>query len=228
MRVGKFVFTRGQNIFPNERLAKARKQILLNTDLVVDIGANSGDWIKGIRKGGFFGPAICIEPLKKNYEELKFQAIPNITYLNCAVGNKNGYIYINQASNNGLSSSILQMDEYHKKGAPEIIFVGKERVKIKKLSTILHKSKSRKMFIKIDTQGYELEVVKSINKPLWSSIYGFEIEVNLVSTYKNSVLIEDLVKFLRKRGFQPFRVEAGFGLPNFGQQLQMDILFIKI
>jgi len=33
---------------------------------------------------------------------------------------------------------------------------------------------------------------------------------------------------LRNRGYQPLRLENGFGMPNFGQQLQMDVLFVKI
>ena len=83
------------------------------------------------------------------------------------------------------------------------------------------------MFVKIDTQGYEIQVLKSINKSHFNEIYAFEIESNLVSTYKGATSIEDLIKFLRRKGFQPFRIENGFGMPNFGQQLQVDIIFVK-
>lgn len=70
-------------------------------------------------------------------------------------------------------------------------------------------------------------MLKSINKSTFNNIYAFEIESNLVSTYKNSTLIEDLIRFLRTKGFQPLRIENCFGMPNFGQQLQVDILFVK-
>jgi len=73
-----------------------------------------------------------------------------------------------------------------------------------------------------------MEVLKSINKSNFNNIYAFEIETNLVSTYKNVSLIEDVIRFLRKKGYQPFRLENGLGMPNFGQQLQMDVLFLKI
>jgi hypothetical protein len=66
------------------------------------------------------------------------------------------------------------------------------------------------MFIKIDTQGYEFEILKSIDEKTFNNIYGFEIETNIISTYKNVVLIEDVIKFLRKKGFQPLRLENGF------------------
>jgi hypothetical protein len=35
------------------------------------------------------------------------------------------------------------------------------------------------------------------------------------------------VEFLRNKGYTPLRIENGLGMPNFGQQLQVDILFVK-
>ena len=169
----------------------------------------------------------CIEPLEKNYIKLKARKSENTIALNCAVGNKNGYVYMNIASNDGQSSSILELDDYHNFGAPQVKFIGVEKVKISKLSKILQTVIHKKIFVKIDTQGYEFEILKSINQSDFNNIYAFEIEANLVSTYKKSTYIEDLIKFLRKRGYQPLRIENGFGMPNFGQQLQVDILFVK-
>ncbi len=194
---------------------------------MVDIGANNGQWIAEVRSHGYTRDAICIEPLTANYNRLKVGISHNTVAINCAVGNKNGYIYINRASNDGLSSSILKLDNYHINASPDITYTGREKVKISKLSKILKTSKYKKAFIKIDTQGYEFEVLKSIDKKNFNMIYGFEIETNLVSTYKNSTLIEDVIRFLRIRGYKPLRIESGFGMPNFGQQLQVDILFVK-
>jgi FkbM family methyltransferase len=227
MRIFNFILTRAQNVLPGEKLATARETVLKNCDFVVDIGSNSGQWISEIKSRGYEGAALCIEPLEKNFTELKRRKFHNTTILNCAVGNKNGYTYMNRASNNGLSSSILELDDYHKDAAPEIKFIGKEKVKIMKLSKILEKNMHEKIFVKIDTQGFEIEVLKSINKKTFNHIYGLEIETNIVSTYKNAALIEDVIKFLRKKGFRPLRLENGFGMSNFGQQLQVDILFVR-
>ena len=102
-----------------------------------------------------------------------------------------------------------------------------EKVKILRLSKILENYKYKKIFVKIDTQGYEFEILKSISKNNFNNIFAFEIETNLVSTYKNLTLIEDVIKFLRNKGYTPLRIENGLGMPNFGQQLQVDILFVK-
>ena len=186
-----------------------------------------GNGLMRLGGGGYKGEALCIEPLKENYIKLESRNFTSTSFLNCAVGNLNGYIYINKSSNSGLSSSILELDNYHKIAAPDIKFIKKEKVKILKLSKILEANRHKQMFVKIDTQGYEFEVLKSINKRNFHAIYSFEIETNLVSTYKNTTLIEDIIKFLRNKGFKPMRIESGFGMPNFGQQLQADILFVK-
>jgi len=227
VKIFNFILTRTKNVLPQEKLAAARQLVLTNCDLVVDIGANNGQWITTVRGHGYDGDAICIEPLKKNYNKLKIGNSHNTVTINCAVGNKNGYIYINEASNGGLSSSILELDDYHINAARDIKYTGKERVKISKLSKILEANRYQKIFVKIDTQGYEFEVLKSINKKNFKDIYAFEIETNLVSTYKNVTLIEDIIKYLRNRGYKPLRIENGFGMPNFGQQMQVDILFVK-
>jgi len=227
MRLFNFIITRVKNVLPTERLAAARKLVLQNCDFIVDIGANDGRWINQVRKQGYASSALCIEPIKENYIKLKLKNITNTTALNCAIGNTNGYITINHASNNGLSSSILELDDYHKDAAPNVKFIRKEKVKIYKLSKILDTVINKRIFVKIDTQGYEFEVLKSIKKDNFKNIYAFEIETNIVSTYKNVTLIEDIIKYLRHRGFKPLRIENGFGMPNFGQQMQVDIIFVK-
>jgi FkbM family methyltransferase len=227
MRLFNLIITRAKNVLPNEKLASARRLILNKCDFVVDIGANKGQWIAEVRSHGYTGKAVCIEPLKQNYNKLVAGNFHNTVAINCAVGNKNGYIDINEASNGGLSSSILELDDYHINAARDIKYTGKERVKISKLSKILEANRHQTIYVKIDTQGYEFEVLKSISKNNFKDIYAIEIETNLVSTYKNVTLIEDIIKYLRNRGYKPLRIENGFGMPNFGQQLQVDIIFIK-
>ena len=227
MKIFNFILTRTKNVLPQEKLAAARQLVLKNCDFVVDIGANNGQWIADVRSHGYRGDAVCIEPLKKNYDQLKLCNSLNTLAINCAVGNKNGYIDINHASNSGLSSSIFELDEFHINALPNVKYTGKENVKIMKLSKILETDSHKKIFVKIDTQGYEFEVLKSVNKSNFKNIYAFEIETSLVSTYKKVTLIEDIIKYLRNKGYSPLRIENGFGMPNFGQQLQVDVLFVK-
>ncbi len=106
-------------------------------------------------------------------------------------------------------------------------YISKQKVTIKKLSSVLKDYDHGKMHVKIDTQGYELEVLKSIQDRDYDLITAFEVECNLVEVYKNAPILEEIIKHLRIRSFDIYRIENGFGMPNFGQQLQVDVLFIK-
>jgi FkbM family methyltransferase len=227
MRIGSLTITRTKNVDPSQRLTIARNAILKKCDFIVDIGANDGQWISAVRRSNIGIKAIFIEPLPTNFQRLTSIDFKNIDFLNYAIGNQNGEITINEASNSGLSSSILQMGSAHKSAAPDIKFSRKLKIKITKLSKVLKDYKFNKIFVKIDTQGYELDILKSIDSDNWKNIYAFEVEVNLVATYRNCGLIEDVIALLRSKGFHPYRVEPGFGVPNLGQQLQMDVLFKK-
>lgn len=227
MRIGSIIITRSKNVDPSQRLEIARNKILSNCDFIVDIGANDGQWISAVRMSNNKTNALCLEPQPINFRRLTSRGLENVDFLNFAVGNRNGVATINEASNSGLSSSILQMGPAHQNAAPHVKISRKLKIKIAKLSKILEDYRYKKMFIKIDTQGYELEILKSINSETWDNIEAFEVEVNLVETYKNCGLIEEVIRLLRSRGFYPYRIEPGLGMPNFGQQLQLDILFIK-
>ena len=56
-------------------------------------------------------------------------------------------------------------------------------------------------FIKIDTQGSELEILKGAKQTL-QSVLGLEIEVSFLEIYKNQPLFEDLRNFLYNHGFE--------------------------
>jgi FkbM family methyltransferase len=227
MKVFNMVITRSRNVLPEEKLAAARTQVLEHCDFVIDIGANSGQWISNVRKHGYIGSALCIEPIKHIYDKLKSNKFPNTETLNCAVGNMNGYVTINCASNQGLSSSILELESTYRESTPNIHYVRREKTSVLKLSKILEGVKGEKLFIKIDTQGFEFEILKSLKQMNFDRIYAFEIEASLVRSYKGSTLVEDVIKYLRNKGYRPLRIENGFGLPNFGQQFEVDILFTK-
>ena len=93
------------------------------------------------------------------------------------------------------------------------------------LSLVLDEYVDRSIFLKIDVQGLELGVLQGVIDRDWVRISGLLIECNLVATYEGSALVEEVIAFLRQRSLTPFRIENGFGEVNFGQQLQVDVLF---
>jgi FkbM family methyltransferase len=203
---------------------------LSNVDLFVDVGANIGQTYLRLRKLGFEGNYLAVEP-----ELSSFNSLINLTNsdfraicLNSAVGSRSGRVMLNVASNSSLSSSILDFSDNHLVAAPWIRMQSTQEVEMETLSNLLSQSSARRIFLKIDVQGYELEVLRGIRDEDWQRIEVILVECNLINSYTDASLIEDVFTLLRKRNFNPFRIENGFGMPDFGQQLQVDVLFKRI
>jgi FkbM family methyltransferase len=55
-------------------------------------------------------------------------------------------------------------------------------------------------FLKVDVQGYEMEVLKGASKTL-DQIIGCELEVSFIEIYKNQPLFAEIDQFMRSHGF---------------------------
>jgi FkbM family methyltransferase len=85
----------------------------------------------------------------------------------CAIGDFDGEIDIN-ISGNSVSSSVLPMKESHSLAAKGSSYIGKENVPILRLDSIKNRylDSDSKLFIKIDTQGYEWQVLDGAQETL--------------------------------------------------------------
>ncbi len=61
-------------------------------------------------------------------------------------------------------------------------------------------------FVKIDTQGTELEILKGARKTLFSQVVGVEVEVEFARLYDSSALFREVDLFLSEIGFTLFRL----------------------
>ena len=221
------VVTRLRNVDPEQRMNVVLQRMLSGVDLVVDVGANSGQTYTRVRNLGYSGRYLAIEPESKSFQQLALmkQNDNKLFCVNKAIGKQIGTVVLNVANNDSLSSSLLNFSEGHLRAAPGIKMVSKQEVLMVPLSLILDEYVDRSIFLKIDVQGLELGVLQGVIDRDWVRISGLLIECNLVATYKGSALVEEVIAFLRQRSLTPFRIENGFGEVNFGQQLQVDVLF---
>jgi FkbM family methyltransferase len=225
------ILTRRINVIPHERLAKCRS-ILISTfdfNLVIDVGANSGQWAKYLRSQGYRKTLLSIEPTKKAFGRLLNISKNDDLWipLNVAIDLKESTRKILVSNNDGLSSSFFDLLDEHKYAAPNVQLTESETVKTQTLKSIIAKYFFPNIYIKIDVQGAELLVLQSISDSYYEYILAVEIEVSLVETYESSPLIEEIMQFMRSKSFRPYRIENGLARPNFGQQVQMDIIFLR-
>jgi len=156
-------------------------------DLVLDVGANQGQFASAIRRGGYTGNIVSFEPLSDANSRLLQASDEDAkwdVYQCCALGDRNGEVEINIAGNSE-SSSILPMLESHLSAAPESAYLGKEIVPIKTLDETAgpYMKDKRAAFLKIDTQGFEWQVLDGARATL-PHIQGILVQLSLVPLYE--------------------------------------------
>ena len=220
---------------PPSALPEAAMQIVTSLrkfeiDLVLDVGANKGQFASEIRQCGYAGNIVSFEPLSEAHGKL-LQASEEDTkwdvYPRCALGDHNGEVEINIAGNSE-SSSILPMLESHRSAAPYSAYQGKELVTIQTLDAVAwqYLKDARAAFLKIDTQGFEWQVLDGARDTL-PHIKGILVELSLVPLYEGQHLWREVIDRLEAEGFTLWGFKPGFTDQVSGQSLQVDGVFYR-
>jgi FkbM family methyltransferase len=198
-------------------------------DTVLDVGANVGQYASGLRTFGYDADIVSFEPVTQAYDELRRATTPDDRWeaRNLALGADERDVTINVAGNHAASSSVLSMLERHRSAAPEANFVGTESVR---QSTVDRQVEAldgqRRVYLKIDTQGYERQVLEGATRSLSSGlVVGLQLELSFVPLYSEAPTWLSLVEYVDGLGMVPMWLEPGFTDPRNGQMLQADFVF---
>jgi FkbM family methyltransferase len=199
-------------------------------DTVLDVGANNGGYARFLREVGYRGAILSFEPLADAHRILTASAQDDEHWYvapRMALGSEDGEIEINVAGNS-TSSSVLAMHEQHVRAAPDSAFVGSEHVPMRRLDSVNHQSidDGSSLFLKIDTQGYEMHVLKGAES-LLPRLQGIQLELSLVPLYEGQVLFRKMVDWMYDRDFILWNVIPGFMDQASGRMLQMDGMFFR-
>lgn len=198
-------------------------------DCLIDVGANEGQFGVYLRKINFNKKIISFEPLTEAFQKLRTKALRdnNWKVFNYALGDKEKDEIIN-ISANSVSSSILKINENHLETAAESEIIKSEKIKVKRLDKILlsETKNYNKIFLKVDTQGYEDKVLDGA-KNIINKIEGIRVEMSLKPLYENSLSFEDLYKKIIKMDYILWDLSTAFVHRKTAQVLQLDAVFFK-
>jgi FkbM family methyltransferase len=199
-------------------------------NVVLDIGANAGHFGRYLRDAGYCGRIVSFEPLSTAWEGLSrenrrdplWEVAPRM-----ALGSREDEIEIN-ISGNSVSSSILDMHPTHSTAAPESTFIGKERVAVRRLDAVApdYLRPDSVPFVKIDTQGYEDQVLDGAEGIL-DRIAGIQMELSLVPLYQGQRLFDEMTRRVNRLGFEIWAITPVFVDPRTGRLLQVDATFFR-
>jgi len=195
-----------------------------------DVGANTGQYALLTRKEGYKGRIIAFEPLPDAHQKLSLYAEKDplwTVHPRCAVGASAGTTKIN-ISKNSYSSSILPMLDAHLSAAPESIYVGSVETPVITLASVFdnYHSHSEKAFLKIDTQGFESEVLVGCLSRL-PKIKAIQLELSTVPLYEGQELYRYFFDFFESNGFYLWSILPVFANSKTGQHLQFDAVFVN-
>jgi FkbM family methyltransferase len=200
-------------------------------NFVIDVGANTGQYGVMARRCGYRGPIISFEPLSAAHKELTQRAAPDELWTvaeKTALGAGAARTIINIA-NNSVSSSLLGMNSRHVAAAPNSAFVGTEEISVIALDDCIERYVGANTggLLKIDTQGYEMEVLRGAHRTLSGKIDVVQTELSLVELYEGQPLMLSVCNFLERFGFNLRDIIPGFKDPASGRLLQLDGIFAK-
>ena len=190
-----------------------------NIRIVLDIGAHKGEFLNHIKKIKSIRKVYSLEPQKKIFNEL-LKEIDNKKFFayNIAISNNNGKqkMQINDFSMTSTLSKLNEKSKYYK--IKNLIIGNKKKkfeiIKTEKLDFFTKKRKLKNIdLLKIDTEGHELNVVKSGLKTLKNTKYILvEFRQNdLYLNYSSSLLHKMITK-------NNFELVKNFKFPMFSME----------
>ena len=199
-------------------------------DVLLDVGANIGQFAKAIREAGFQRRVVSFEPLGDAHVRLVAESRSDPHWLvaeRVAIGAEEGEVVMNIAGNS-FSSSILSMLPAHEAAAPGSSQVGTERAMLMPLDVAAqdYVQGDDTVFIKIDTQGYEKHVLDGASEILGQAA-GLHVELSFVPLYQDQPLFHEMVNRLREDGFCLWGIWPGIHDPGSGRMLQVDATFFR-
>ncbi len=198
--------------------------------LVLDVGANVGQYARALRAGGYDGRIVSFEPVAASHAALvrAAEGDPRWTVAErVALGSESGTGTIH-VSNRSDMSSLLPIAEATLAALPKAYTVGEESVPLARLDDLFgrHAGEGDRAFLKIDTQGFEYPVLEGARESL-RRLVGVQVELSLAPNYEGERSYLDVLGLLDRAGFEPHLVLPGYYSRARDRQLQIDAVLFR-
>ena len=161
----------------------------LDVGVVIDVGANNGGYGRTLRQLGFKGRIVSFEPVKNCFDDLTRISAhdPDWHCHNFALGAEKKQMTIHVPSSSDFASFLTVSDKARQIWNDDFSKVVSQEVQIQRLDEvfqdlILPLKKEKSIFLKMDTQGFDLEVIKG-GQGILDQITGLQSELSVFPIY---------------------------------------------
>ena len=176
-------------------------------ECVLDVGANLGQFGDFVRRKLAFGGTIhSFEPVEQLAQKLRRKSSQDIAWTihQMALGSRQEEIDINVTESPGLSSFLSPTSAAVKDLWNHSAIVERQRVAIDTLDNFVRRLDGGVLpgstFLKIDTQGYDLEVLKGAGRTL-EQVRAVQLEASVRPIYEGMPGFREVLDYLMSRGF---------------------------
>jgi FkbM family methyltransferase len=180
----------------------------LEIDLILDVGANVGQFAQSMRQIGYRGLIVSFEPLPDVMAETQRIMSGDHRWVgfNVALGEKEEALQINRTRSSIFSSFNRPTSE----GTPLFDNDNKvletKEVQVRRLDNVLRESGYTKhlgkTLLKVDTQGYEMHVLRGLGTYL-QELPAVQCEISSVPIYERAPHMTEILAFLKDNKFRP-------------------------
>jgi len=178
----------------------------LAIDCVLDVGANTGQYGRLLRASGFRGRIVSFEPVRATFEELVRQAQGDAAWscVHAALGRAEGRQTINVSAASKLSSFREPSAAGVRRLPARIAAAQREEVAVRRLDAVfaeLPAPRPARVLLKMDTQGYDLEVFAGAEGCL-PSVAALQSELAVERLYEGMPDYVEALSVYRRAGFE--------------------------
>jgi FkbM family methyltransferase len=196
-----------------------------NIDVVLDVGANVGQFGASLRAQGYRGRIVSYEPISTVYRILAATTASDLEWdiYNFALGLKAESVTINVSVSSEFSS-ILPSTCAAMKYNDAATVTRTELIEVRKLDDVFPKP-SGNTLLKIDTQGYERQVLEG-GRSLLPKLKGVLMELPIVHLYQGTWQFHEAIAFMADAGFVPAQIHpVNFHSTDRVSLIEVDCLF---
>lgn len=210
-------------------LHEARAKLIedMKPQLIVDGGANRGQWAKEFRSTNRHIPILSIEPIRENFLHLQELNLPNHRCEQVALSSNTGQLTMQVASNVGMSSSIGRPLPHFSSLYPNISFSGTEIVNAVTLDS-LDALRNQRVYLKLDLEGHEWEALQGASRILSETkeVVALEIETCIRPSRDGERSHYELIPILMDLGFRVHHLFTP-GVTDTGEMNFIDCLLVR-
>jgi FkbM family methyltransferase len=221
---------RGIEISGSRWSVRQRRQSMLSyygIDVLLDVGANTGQYATEVRGAGYTGVIHSYEPLSGPFRELEAACSTDAAWHahRVAVGDRTGSIAINISEATKFSSA-LPLVERASLESPDAAYVGSEEAPLDTLDNLVADITAGNLGLKIDVQGFEGSVLDGGTKTL-DRVHFLEMELSPRPVYEGQMLMLEALERLDRLGFVLSCTENIYPVPRTGRAWQFNGIFIR-